>query len=398
MYRCTLEVAFVTALAGMFSGGVAAQEHAGLVVDSLVFPESAEYPLTHILQVVPDAHGGAFALDRNLRGVLYFGPEGSPARLLGREGSGPGEFQRPWRLTFAKDTIWVVDTGLDRLTGLDPRTGRSVDVVNGSDHWRALPQAYGADLALLGMWKEGHILVAIQSPESEFVRLVSVPRRRPLEAFDVAELDYADKQISVELAVGGPPLLLPNPFSQSDLLALDSRGEMIGIVRGRAMDQGPYIEVELIDPISRVVQRRRVQQKRLPATASDLETWLSNTTFPQSIAARGLFPTVPSAERAIRDAIELPTYLPSIRNRPSGVLERTALVSSDGDLWVELWQSESPIRQWARISGGRVDATLVLGANEWLMEVRGSHVWVQRFDELQIPTLIRREINWPDER
>ena len=69
--------------------------------------------------VEADGEGRIYVLDAQAMEVRVFAPDGSHIRTVGREGGGPGEFQRPNGLALGPDDIvYVYDQANQRLTGL----------------------------------------------------------------------------------------------------------------------------------------------------------------------------------------------------------------------------------------------------------------------------------------
>lgn len=72
--------------------------------------------------VAVDARGNIYALERWDYRIRVYSPDGMPLRVIGREGSGPGEFREPTGLVFLGDSELVVsDRLLARLTVLSVR-------------------------------------------------------------------------------------------------------------------------------------------------------------------------------------------------------------------------------------------------------------------------------------
>lgn len=89
------------------AGGI--EEEGGLVVASAGRPFAAISRDLHVLFVEPEAAG-----------AILLTPEGEIRSGIGREGEGPGEFQRPWAGGFLDDTaVWILDSALERVTVYD---------------------------------------------------------------------------------------------------------------------------------------------------------------------------------------------------------------------------------------------------------------------------------------
>jgi hypothetical protein len=88
-----------------------------------VVADSVQAQLTFVSDLALDPDGSLYLADAMFPAVLHLEPDGSLRRILGRGGSGPGEFSRLFQLGVIRDSLWVVDPGLLRVT-LFPRRGR----------------------------------------------------------------------------------------------------------------------------------------------------------------------------------------------------------------------------------------------------------------------------------
>jgi hypothetical protein len=89
-------------------------------------PRDAFY---QVLGVEPDPAGNIYVLDRGNNRVQVFDPEGTYLRTMGRQGEGPGEFDRPLSLAIAGDQL-VVRAATRRLSiwSLDGEHVRDIQV------------------------------------------------------------------------------------------------------------------------------------------------------------------------------------------------------------------------------------------------------------------------------
>lgn len=86
--------------------------------------------LLSVTDVAADADGNTYVLDQSGRQIRVYDSLGVPIRTIGRLGSGPAEFRRPYSLAWSGDTLAVLDPGNGRIE-LVRRDGRHVD------SWRA---------------------------------------------------------------------------------------------------------------------------------------------------------------------------------------------------------------------------------------------------------------------
>ena len=69
--------------------------------------------------VVPGPDGFVYSLHPRDAVVRRWTADGTPAGTMGRPGQGPGEFTQPGRMGFFGDSLWVMDSGLNRASYFD---------------------------------------------------------------------------------------------------------------------------------------------------------------------------------------------------------------------------------------------------------------------------------------
>ena len=67
-------------------------------------------------QVTVDRSGTVYVLDPEAEGIHVFDAAGPYRGLIGRAGSGPGEFRNTGWSGWLGDTLWVTDPALRRVT------------------------------------------------------------------------------------------------------------------------------------------------------------------------------------------------------------------------------------------------------------------------------------------
>lgn len=89
-----------------------------LVLDDGSMPENLffERPTS----VVCDQDDNIYVLDSDANNIKKFDSNGKFMRIIGREGQGPGEFNNPYYLTYAKDRLVVWDLSNRRLCAFTP--------------------------------------------------------------------------------------------------------------------------------------------------------------------------------------------------------------------------------------------------------------------------------------
>jgi len=107
--------------------GVVRLTYGELDLHPLTFEPVAEWDVwstgaPYLFSEVTDVLGGRdsfFLLDGGNHEVVEFAPDGSLRNTFGREGSGPGEFRYPLRMTMHEDRLWISDVGNVRFSIFD---------------------------------------------------------------------------------------------------------------------------------------------------------------------------------------------------------------------------------------------------------------------------------------
>ncbi len=80
-----------------------------------------------------DSKGNLFLVDRKQNHVVHFTPDGKPGGTFGRAGEGPGEFRSMTNAFVARDTFYVFDVNLARLTSMTLNAGNQLELVHSMD-------------------------------------------------------------------------------------------------------------------------------------------------------------------------------------------------------------------------------------------------------------------------
>ena len=380
MTRLTLVLIAILALGQIEAEAQVVSE----VVDVLELEEASDH-LTSILQLIADSRGGAWALDTGTHGVIRFSETGEML-VFGREGEGPGEFERPWRMSLVRDTLWVVDTGLDRITGLDPISGEPLGTIGGGPLWRSLPEAGQRSLAPVGVTEVG-VLVVIDDGGTG-LDLVLLSRDEAGERLDLLNLERPDENLPVVVPGHANPIRISNPFSNSDLLALDHYGRYAGRVRQR-----PSFEVEVVS-LGGAVGREVIPWplERREVTDQERAVWLASQWYSSDFVEAGFFPTEEAARKAVESALRT-DMKPVVRRLTRGVFDRTVFFDEDGYLWHQDWSVGEAPRRWYRLSAEGRSLEFTLEDGEILLDITGRFLWKQRYDSLDVPHLTRVELS-----
>lgn len=80
-----------------------------------------------------DSKGNLFIVDRKQNHVVHFTPDGRVAGTFGRAGDGPGEFRSMTNSYVARDTLYVFDVNLARLTSMRLNASNQLEMANAMD-------------------------------------------------------------------------------------------------------------------------------------------------------------------------------------------------------------------------------------------------------------------------
>jgi hypothetical protein len=72
-----------------------------------------------VYDVAVSPHGDVYVVDYGFKRVLVVGPDGTVRRTIGREGSGPGEFEMPYIVRADADSVRVLDAASNRVQVFD---------------------------------------------------------------------------------------------------------------------------------------------------------------------------------------------------------------------------------------------------------------------------------------
>lgn len=102
-----------------------AQQPARLAVTPTIRIDGEKATLMPVRQMAIGPDGAIAVMQQMVRKVRLFDARGAAIADLGRAGEGPGEFRSVSRIGWHADTLWVIDSQLDRVT-LFSRTGELI--------------------------------------------------------------------------------------------------------------------------------------------------------------------------------------------------------------------------------------------------------------------------------
>lgn len=326
------------------------------------------------IDVAPSADGSSiYVLDAEASEVTIWTPDGHLIRRLGRAGGGPGEFQRPVRLTLLPDGFYVTD---DRRITTFTREGE----VTGTAPFPRGGRFGGFPVQIWDVFDDGSFAAlaapSVLSPSSTDDPTDHLPVLRISEDGGsprtevLAQLDFRDWQTTVDVDESSAPSPLWQPWVTPDHFEVDHGSASVVVKRATAADPG-LVELIEISTAGDTLWTRRIRLPAMPVTDEQIEAELEEWA---SILAENPSPMLKSR---IRAAWHIPEYWPAVRQ---------IQLMSNGEIWFEPLGRETPDVWHAvqkRADEGPIKRIAVPASFE-PRDVTGTHVWGIRRDELDV--------------
>lgn len=344
------------------------------------------------------------------QGVLVFSDTGDLRRVVGREGSGPGEFEAGARaVTWANDELWVADAF--RAQSFDS-AGRPVDFVS----FRAAMPHEGsffvpeAPLADGSFWGRRWVTTMRGSPGS--------PTRVTLQRYDregdpldtIAVLDVRSRRIVTSPETGGfarhplwstlPPSAGP---SLGDIVASDRASFILVDGAGGATNPDEFSLLRL-SLTGDTLMHRSVPYEPVPISDEERDWWLEE--FAASMAGdytqgRAGYRQRDAAarnreRRRAGDLFWLPDHYPPVRRVMAGRdgtiwLLREFNVLEGRDPW-EVYDRDGELIGRVEIDGGRGHVTPWISRVQ-ILQASVEEVWATSTDEFEVPYIHRYRVD-----
>ncbi len=326
------------------------------------------------IDVAPSADGSSvYVLDSDASEVTIWTPDGNLIRRLGRAGGGPGEFQRPSRLTLLPDGFYVRDDR--RITTFAP----DGELVGTDDYPRNVPFG-GFPVQIWDSFGDGSF-AALAAPAVLDEEMASgptddLPVLRILEEGGswrpevLAQLDFRNWQASVQVEGREFPTPFRQPWVTPDHFEVDHPDASVVVKRGFAARPG-LIELVEISTASDTLWSRRIQLPPMPVTeeqiAAEVEEWAAMLAEDPS----------PMLKSRIRQAWHIPEYWPAVRQ---------ISLMSNGEIWFEPLGADTP-GVWYAVRKGADEGSLrriTVPESFQPLDATATHVWGIRRDELDV--------------
>ncbi|MEX2281667.1 MAG: 6-bladed beta-propeller, partial [Gemmatimonadota bacterium] len=343
--------------------------------------DDPRYTLTWMRDVVIRPDGSMYVTQPSERTIKVYDRAGRFVRSIGRQGSGPGEFDNSvGEIGFVGDTLFAVSATnqlmhLFRPDGVHLRSFRLPHAVIDD------PALYPAPFTLLlgRVLADGSILA--------YPRLGGTGERPPSPVLRVTREGriinvIARRQVAggtLRLRQGQGVLIMTLPFSTADITAVPPKGDALVLASGRP----PTTQKDTSFSVSRIalngatVFQRWIRYRPMPLERSQVDSMIVARVRE---AGRGRFNPQPIPDSATR---QVPKFLPPV----------TAVVAgADGTTWIRREETGGPAAWLVLDSKGNPIAQLTLPRTFTLKAADATHVWATITDELDIPYVVRYRV------
>lgn len=329
-------------------------------------PDTATIAFDRIGAVVPAGDGGVVITLPGSRQILIYGGDGRLRQVVGRAGSGPGEFTSLGAVGLRGDTVWAYDPVADRLTLFHRTTGSLVESRRAGLRLPGWP----AGVDVLGLLSDGSVLAEghhsitglLQGSVPAYVPVAQTTRSgrvvQQLGGRDLGQWSFRTKAEGGEIE-GIEPLVAV------DRVAVAADGGHFALVR-------PFqdsVSVTMYDGTARRLYDSALRIAGPPLTTARFDSAMRHLGPPFSSLAPG--------------AIRRPPRLPVVAD---------ATIGTDGALWLLL---DPPAlgrsaARWLVVSpAGVVSDTVWLPASRRLARPDGRRYWAVEVDSLDVPRVVR---------
>ena len=363
---------------------IKAAHHQAVEALRLGGPNSAEpASFARILRVLVGPDELIYVLDEGRREITVFDSSGTFVRRIGARGPGPGEFDRPGRMGFLGDTLWVQDR-VRRKTHLFAITGeflRTTDLTMQIDTARFR----GRDLPL-AMLEQGVAVGEPVNPRIDMTRDATAPIVR-------VDLSSGQADTLLERSVWRDRVLLPGigvllvkTVENYPLLAIDGLGRtIVAVDRARPIleDNVTSIRITKWAPRGRAILVKEFEGFRpVPVTSAEKERLLDGAVE----ALERTMDQLQSVRRQVNNPRETMKAVFRVADQIPSIADARAM--HDGTVWIRLSAGDT-VQTWAVVDrSGRVAGRVSLPVGVRVEDATASRVWAIAKDEMDIDYLV----------
>ena len=355
-------------------------------------PDSVRAQLSQVAEIALDPDGSLYLADYRFPAVLHLEADGRLRRILGRAGSGPGEFSYIYQLGVTRDTLWASDPGLGRVT-LFPRDGKGVRTIDYGFAYAGRPRddvpqlRRGVVVAVLpsGDFIAGAEIKPAGNPEGEPIASAALRVDRDNVVRDtLAVVPLANATLRFFYREGAT--VLAQPFSDISYLAYASDGSLRVRVDRPAAPRGAreatFTVTAWQGAEARPLWRRQVSYRPARVTSARIARALEPFAHPDPAA-----PPTPITVDSIRAHLFLPPMLPPVTLQ--------TVVGRDRHIWLQVQLADSPPdrAEWMLLSpNGYPIRRVTTDARFRLLEADRSTLWGVIDDRDDVPQVVRYRV------
>ncbi len=338
------------------------------------------YTLTEVNDLTVGKDGTIYVVQEMEGLVRVFEPNGKFLRQIGRQGNGPGEFQRPRRLGWSGDSLWVVDWAASRVSFFD-NTGGYLDSFRFEGPLLDISSRPTRPSVLFG---DGTVLGVPSTGSRPSVASIPIHRMdRSGETLGVlGTLDIGRRMGRIE--PGGPLNINFNyPLPTNSLWDVAPDGSSIVIVHRDAPSSTSenVFKVEKIRSFTDTILTRsyRFPPKPIPTEAVDSLRARYSDFFVKARISRA------EADRYARDSLQIPKYQIPITDLVIGTV---------GNIWLRREEFGADRTEWIVLDGasGNIIATFAAAKELEILYAQPSMVWGVVKDQYDVPYVVRFDI------
>ena len=347
--------------------------------------DDPDYVFGPVVGLTPSPDGFLYSLHWGDATIRRWTPDGTPAGSVGRQGEGPGEFERPIRMGFHGDSLWVWDLNAYRVNYFDLE-GEFVGSVSpkveigGPESSPPRPESPLRDGTFVGQvpaWSDG--IARGTLTETPYVHMDGAGETlgriwaKPHEPRDV----FA---ILNKSGFGGS--YSSQPFGDGYMATILEDGLLVLERRAWTGEGDPTVRVSKIGFGGDTLFTAAVPYQPTPMPAERFDSVVQVRTE-RMAASPGPFS---AGEAEIRDALYRPSHLPAVGGM---------LVAEDGNIWlsrfdpVESETGEQFSEWWILDAEGAPLGRARTPSGLRLVHVGKDVVWGIERDELDVEYIVR---------
>jgi hypothetical protein len=331
------------------------------------FTPAPELELTRVRHLVRAPSGDILVVDEPGSTITRLDSLGHLLPSLARPGAGPGEARRVFGMGWSRDTLWVIDGLLQRITYYS-RTLALIRSERYDGRCGALPLALMADGRCLVLQQQ-FLPSSVPDPDS-----LSFPLTLTANGLVDTIGEWPVSRIRVRYADAESQMT--QPFADDPLFVWSPQGRHYGWIGRRPIDLTvpPRLAVDLHDLVLRTHRHFDVPYTPQPLTAGAIDSALALTP-----PAGHQWPHVGDS---IRARLYRPRYLPAVSQ---------AFLQDDGSLWLrEQPPPGARVAAWRILAGTGVEVfRLVMPVDVHLLNVADGRLLGIVTDTDDVPRLVQ---------